>query len=83
MPVNQLLTLTRFCCLVKSSAVYIPLIRCHTPVTRLTCHETSSNFKENYTLILSMNGTVKTLTEKGFGFISRDGEEKDLFFNNK
>lgn len=29
-----------------------------------------------------MNGTIKTLvSEKGFGFISRDGEEKDLFFH--
>ena len=27
-----------------------------------------------------MNGVVKTKTEKGFGFISRDGESKDLFF---
>ena len=27
-----------------------------------------------------MEGTIKTLTEKGFGFITVDGEEKDLFF---
>lgn len=30
-----------------------------------------------------MTGTIKTLvSEKGFGFISREGEEKDLFFHN-
>ena len=28
-------------------------------------------------------GTIKTLTEKGFGFISRPGEAKDLFFHSK
>ncbi len=30
-----------------------------------------------------MQGTIKTLTEKGFGFISREGEAKDLFFHSK
>ncbi len=30
-----------------------------------------------------MNGTIKTLTDRGFGFISRDGETKDLFFHSK
>ena len=30
-----------------------------------------------------MEGTIKTLTEKGFGFISREGETKDLFFHSK
>ncbi|OGG25004.1 cold-shock protein [Candidatus Gottesmanbacteria bacterium RIFCSPHIGHO2_12_FULL_40_13] len=30
-----------------------------------------------------MNGTIKTKTDRGFGFISRDGEEKDLFFHSK
>jgi cold shock protein len=29
-----------------------------------------------------MQGTVKTKTDKGFGFISREGEEKDLFFHS-
>ena len=30
-----------------------------------------------------MTGTIKTLTERGFGFISREGETKDLFFHSK
>jgi len=30
-----------------------------------------------------MNGVIKTLTEKGFGFITREGEAKDLFFHSK
>ncbi|MCH8748268.1 cold shock domain-containing protein [Patescibacteria group bacterium] len=29
-----------------------------------------------------MDGTIKTLTERGFGFISREGESKDLFFHS-
>lgn len=28
-----------------------------------------------------MKGTIKTLTDRGFGFISREGETKDLFFH--
>ena len=28
-------------------------------------------------------GIIKTLTEKGFGFISREGQAKDLFFHSK
>lgn len=30
-----------------------------------------------------MQGTIKTLNERGFGFISREGETKDLFFHSK
>jgi CspA family cold shock protein len=30
-----------------------------------------------------MTGIIKTLTGKGFGFISREGETKDLFFHSK
>ncbi len=26
-------------------------------------------------------GTVKTVTEKGFGFISKEGSEKDIFYH--
>lgn len=29
-----------------------------------------------------MTGTIKTKTDKGFGFISRVGQEKDLFFHS-
>lgn len=30
-----------------------------------------------------MNGVIKKLTDKGFGFISVEGQEKDLFFHSK
>lgn len=30
-----------------------------------------------------MKGTIKTLTDRGYGFISREGEAKDLFFHSK
>lgn len=29
-----------------------------------------------------MTGTIKTKTDKGFGFITREGESKDLFFHS-
>lgn len=29
-----------------------------------------------------MKGTIKKLTDKGFGFISSEGQEKDLFFHS-
>lgn len=29
-----------------------------------------------------MTGTIKTKKENGFGFISREGETKDLFFHS-
>jgi len=31
----------------------------------------------------TMTGTIKTKTDRGFGFISREGEAKDLFFHSK
>ena len=30
-----------------------------------------------------MTGTIKTLTDRGFGLIAREGEAKDLFFHSK
>ncbi len=30
-----------------------------------------------------LEGTIATLTDKGFGFIRREGQEKDLFFHSK
>jgi CspA family cold shock protein len=30
-----------------------------------------------------MTGTIKALINKGFGFIAREGETKDLFFHSK
>lgn len=30
-----------------------------------------------------MKGTIKTLTDRGYGFITRAGEAKDLFFHSK
>lgn len=30
-----------------------------------------------------MQGTIKKLMDRGFGFISREGEAKDLFFHSK
>ena len=29
-----------------------------------------------------MEGTIKTLTDKAFGFITVEGDEKDLFFHS-
>ena len=29
-----------------------------------------------------MTGTIKTLTDRGFGFIAAEGEEKEIFFHS-
>jgi CspA family cold shock protein len=29
------------------------------------------------------SGTVKTVTDRGFGFISKEGSDKDIFFHEK
>lgn len=29
------------------------------------------------------NGTVKTVTDRGFGFITTEGSDKDVFFHEK
>ncbi len=30
-----------------------------------------------------MTGIIKTLTDRGFGFIAVEGQDKDLFFHSK
>ena len=35
-----------------------------------------------FTNNLPMTGTIQRLTDKGFGFISQEGQEKDLFFHS-
>lgn len=30
----------------------------------------------------AMNGTIKTLTDRGFGFIAVEGEEQEIFFHS-
>ena len=35
-----------------------------------------------FTSYIMQEGTIARLTDKGFGFISREGEEKDLFFHS-
>ncbi len=39
------------------------------------------NYFNKFYLTSMETGTIKRLTDKGFGFISREGEEKDLFFH--
>jgi CspA family cold shock protein len=39
------------------------------------------NYLNSY-LNSMQEGTIARLTDRGFGFISREGEEKDLFFHS-
>lgn len=36
-----------------------------------------------FSYINMQEGTIARLTDRGFGFIKRDGQEKDLFFHSK
>jgi CspA family cold shock protein len=51
--------------------------------------EAEGSRRSLYSLVLfdkkqtSMTGTIKKLTDKGFGFISYEGAAKDLFFHSK
>lgn len=51
------------------------------------CTEAESSFLElriaNKKTNNMSTGTIKTLTDRGFGFIAREGETKDLFFHSK
>src|SRR3989344_4543829 len=39
-------------------------------------------YQQHFFYIAMQEGTIARLTEKGFGFISREGQEKDLFFHS-
>jgi CspA family cold shock protein len=45
--------------------------------------EEQAAFVFNKTIKISMTGTIKKLTDKGFGFITAEGLAKDLFFHSK
>jgi len=38
-------------------------------------------FNKSYPIITMNNGKIARLTDRGFGFISEEGKEKDIFFH--
>ena len=42
----------------------------------------ADNSKFQYNIFHMMMGTIKTLTDKGFGFIAVEGKEKEIFFHS-
>ena len=61
---------------------------CYSLYTKFICLEKSSSFKYIFKFVSnsltnkSMQGVVKKKTDKGFGFIAIEGEDKDLFFHS-
>jgi len=50
-----------------------------------SCGEKISRLSSKISIVntMKMTGTIKTIvTQKGFGFIAREGETKDLFFHS-
>jgi cold shock protein len=56
---------------------------CYTPTCVKAQEQRRSFEKKIIEKNCMMTGTIKTLTDKGFGFIAREGEAKDLFFHSK
>lgn len=64
-------------------------ILCYTVVNQSSVVEKQSRVRYTpwafdclFTIFCSMQqGTIARLTDKGFGFIAREGEQKDLFFH--
>ena len=54
---------------------------------RIVSIEIKSNFKVTISILIqfyfytTMQGTIKKLTDKNFGFITAEGQDKELFFH--